>query len=228
VLQGDAIATLPLRHETETHRTHRRPDRPRPRPRPRRGRDRRPAAAGAVRILRHRPADVADRKGRRIHEGRRDRRRADGRALVLDPGKAQARGLQLGGARPWRRNRRPGGLKGSALPLRHPALARLQADDAAGRHGQAEAGMEGVPERRGPTLRAGRAVLVRTRSRRRQRRRQPAPVRAGPPGRSRSAPGRSGTRPTSSTSLSPPRRAATRGWSRCRARRSKRSTRGRR
>ena len=45
-----------------------------------------------------------------------------------------------------------------------------------------QARMEGVPERRGPTLRAGRGVLGRTRSRRRQRRRQPAPVRAGPPG----------------------------------------------
>ena len=41
VLQGDAIATLPLRNETETHRTHRRPARRRPGPRPRRGRDRR-------------------------------------------------------------------------------------------------------------------------------------------------------------------------------------------
>ena len=56
--------------------------------------------------------------------------------------------------------------------------------------------------------------------------RAPGTVQYAPaiPRRSRSAPGRSGTRPTSSTSPSPPRRSATRSWCRSPARRSNGST----
>ena len=133
VLQGDAIATLPLRHETDTLRTHRRP------------------AVLALALALGGPATGAPpppapseffgigpqtpltEKRRRIHEGGRDRRRADGRSPGPRSRKSEARRLQLGGPRPGRRNRRPRGPQGPALPLRHAALARPKADDAAGR-----------------------------------------------------------------------------------------------